>query len=211
MNSSSWKNFTIVDAPMSLGLSFSDKVKRIDIRFKKEGKFTKYGVSLTPSEMEFCASFARNFQESPSKASFYSLVLEKSGENGFRIKKKDKEVLTNLLFWNQITPYIPAVKYLCLKDGINVETILDLYLCCQYLSKEEVLAKKWYSNANIIKDNIDGSFLVKLGFVQLNQYETRTIDTEEMDQFAEHLPETFASIVKMIFREQESLYKGKQE
>ena len=192
------KTWSIIKGPTSCRLMFTEKVRRVDIRFLDKGKFTKNGVSLTPSELEFCLDFVSKFKESPSEATFYNLTIEKDGKSAIRLMKHDKPyVITDLSFWKILEPIIPAIAYIIRNVDFSVYELLDLFLLSTMMPQKELLKRKWPDN--VTDYNPSKSFLHHLGLFDSEIPKTRKIDTASLNRFLIDESNLFDSLVKFMY------------
>lgn len=189
MSSSDWKTYTIVDDIVAFSLCFNQSVKRIDIRLKRQGKFTRYGVSLTPSEVDHCVKFITGVKNNPE---FYHLSVEKAAGANFWLKK-GTQVLTTSSFWKKVSPFIPAAKYLC-GDLKEKDQLFDLFIVSKSTDKNDLLEKKWAISTNP-KDC--ENILEILGL--RDNSGIRPIDFEALNKFADEKPEVFTSMVNLFY------------
>ena len=193
--SMSWNSATLHENGLTLNLCFTESIKRIDIRYKNAGKFTKYGVSLTPSELNHCVEYAENFRKPPLVSVYYNLTIAKDGKSTFRITKGRGNVITSLGFWEEIKALIPAAKYLCGSD-IEIERLLELYTLCKTRSKEKDLSGCW--SCVVFQVEPETCFLYKLGLVDKVQFVGKfIIDLKKLEEFKENNPVVFNSFVEV--------------
>ena len=196
--SSEIKTWSIVDGTTTCRLMFTDKVKRIDIRYKHQNKFTKNGVSLTPSEFKYCLAYANQFDKLPNNVFFYNLKLSKQSGTTFMIQKGDKpSIITSLEFWKIIAPYAVAMIYLISNADLPIEQLLDLSLLSTIMPKKDLLDRKWPES--VIDYNPFKSFLHHLGLLKSDQPNIRKIDTESLNRFLIEDSILFDSLVKFLY------------
>ena len=192
------KTWPIIQGAVTCRMMITNSVKRIDLRCVSKGRFTKGGVSLTASELNYCMAFADNFNELPGMACFFNLKLWKEGRNCFSIQKGEKpQVITTLDFWKALKPLVPAMKYLISEQNLPLNQLLDLSLLSTLMPEKDLLNRKWPEN---VKDyNPYKSPLQHLGFIKLDNSIVRKIDTESLNQFLIDDSILFDSLVKFMY------------
>ena len=194
-----FKTFTVVKGPVVCRLMFTDKVRRVDIRAMDQGKFTKQGVSLTPSQLQFCSGYADGYNDDSGEAAFFSLQISRESKNSFRIKKDEKpDVITSCAFWKTLKPLIPAMIHIIASDPLPIDQLLDLHFLSTKLTVQELKRRKWV-HIKAVDYKQKNCFLNELGVIVPEMYKDHQIDFESLNRFLKEEPILFDSLCKFMY------------
>lgn len=192
------KTVDVIGHYLTCQLFFSDRVKRIDIRRKRDGLWTQSGVSLTASEFRFCLNYVKNIGFQPLPEQFYNLSIERFNYEAVKISKIGRSVICEVRFWRQLEPLALALTYLITEQSLPKMVLLDLDMISQELPEDTVLACDWL-NRELTKGNANDSFLSALGLLEPEEVKNRKFDPSSLLQFAESNKDRFFSLVRFMY------------
>lgn len=198
--SSEIKSWVVVSEPdLICRLMFTDNVKRLDVRALENFKYTKYGVSLSNSEINFCMAFAESFDKVQKSVCFYKLTAEKKSDKSFFVQKEDKPGCeTPVEFWKSLKPFKEAIQWLISSSTLPIEILMDLCFLTTQISKDEMINRKWKHITSEYTPSRT-SFLFYLGLVKPDEAQTRKIDIDSLDRFMYDDPILFDSLVQFLY------------
>lgn len=191
------KFFTIWRLNVALRLMFTDKVRRVDIRCLS--MVPRCGVSLTPSELKFCADYAEFYNDESTEALFYDLKIERDGSKTFKISKGSKPgIILSKGFFKIWKPWFPAMIYLISNKDLPIKQLLDLKYLSSKMSLQELKKRNWVE----FKDDEyvpKMCFLHDLGVIDLDLDKKSKIDWESIVSFCKDDSILFDSLCQFMY------------